>query len=63
MEIDTFQKWLAERGCHFDTRGHRRGEGRRRRPGSKDHPTASLRQERTGLFCLCFYSGADGFAP
>ena len=27
MEIDTFRKWLAERGCHFDTRGHRRGEG------------------------------------
>jgi hypothetical protein len=27
MEIDTFRKWLAERGCHFDTRGHHRGEG------------------------------------
>ena len=27
MEIDTFRKWLAERGCHFDTRGHQRGEG------------------------------------
>ena len=27
MEIDTFRKWLAERGCHFDTRGHQLGEG------------------------------------
>ncbi|MGA9550264.1 MAG: hypothetical protein WBS14_21750 [Rhodomicrobium sp.] len=27
MEIDTFRKWLAERGCQFDTRGHLRGEG------------------------------------
>jgi len=27
MEIDTFRKWLEERGCHFDTQRHRRGEG------------------------------------
>jgi hypothetical protein len=27
MEIDTFRKWLAERGCHFDTQGHQRGDG------------------------------------
>ena len=27
MEIDTFRKWLAERGCHFDTQHHQRGEG------------------------------------
>ena len=27
MEIDTFRKWLAERGCHFDTPPHHRGEG------------------------------------
>jgi hypothetical protein len=27
MEIDTFRKWLAERGCHFDTPHHQRGEG------------------------------------
>jgi hypothetical protein len=27
MEIDTFRKWLSERGCHFETPGHRRGEG------------------------------------
>jgi hypothetical protein len=26
-ERDTFRKWLSERGCHFDTPGHRRGEG------------------------------------
>jgi hypothetical protein len=27
MEIDTFRKWLSERGCHFDTQAHHRGEG------------------------------------
>ncbi|MFY9876347.1 MAG: hypothetical protein WCF79_19795 [Rhodomicrobium sp.] len=27
MEIATFRKWLAERGCHFDTPHHQRGEG------------------------------------
>jgi mRNA interferase HicA len=27
MEIDTFRKWLAERGCHFDTQRHQRGDG------------------------------------
>ncbi len=27
MEIDTFRKWLSERGCHFDTPRHERGEG------------------------------------
>ena len=27
MEIDAFRKWLAERGCHFDTQAHHRGEG------------------------------------
>ena len=27
MEIDTFRKWLAERGCHFDSPPNQRGEG------------------------------------
>jgi hypothetical protein len=27
MEIDTFRRWLADRGCHFDTPRHQRGEG------------------------------------
>ncbi|MGO9475858.1 MAG: hypothetical protein ACLPWS_20995 [Rhodomicrobium sp.] len=29
MEIDTFRKWLAERGCHFNSPPHQRGEGHR----------------------------------
>ncbi len=27
MDIDTFRKWLSERGCRFDTQVHHRGEG------------------------------------
>ena len=27
MESATFQKWLAERGCHFDTEAEKRGTG------------------------------------
>jgi hypothetical protein len=27
MEIDTFRRWLSERGCHFDTQAQHRGEG------------------------------------
>lgn len=27
MEIAIFRKWLAERGCRFDTQSEKRGEG------------------------------------
>ena len=27
MEIATFRKWLAERGCRFDAQSEKRGEG------------------------------------
>ncbi len=27
MDVDTFRRWLSERGCRFDTQARHRGEG------------------------------------
>ena len=50
MEYATFRKWLAERGCRFDTQHEERGEGHaavtvHREGRTAELPLVGLRQD------------------